>query len=267
MNNDAVIVPITDDYMFCHVFEDKEKCKELLQRVLGIRITDISILTYQKVVENGKGVHGIRLDVYVVDDNNNVYDIEMQTYAMKSLGKRVRFYHSEIDGELLRKGQTYDKLRKNVVIVFYCAGDPFGKGRSVYTFNTRCIEEPELNLNDDVLSIILWPGGSYDGIDGKLMNVLEYINTGKAKDDFTESIAAKTIELSMDDEWRSGYMTYQNRLYEENVRGYERGKSEGKLEGIQETIIRLVNENKLTIDEGAKELNVSNERMSEMINQ
>jgi len=228
------IVPISDDYMFCHVFEDVETCKELLERVLGIEIEEISPPTYQKEIRGGINERGIRLDIYVRDAEGNSYDIEMQTYQLSYLGKRVRYYHSEMDGEMLKQGETYDKLRKNIVIFFYCAGDPFGKNRSVYTFVNTCVEDKSIELGDDVLTIILWPGGSYEGIDGKLANVLNYINTGETNDDFTAAIADKTAELSNDRGWRSGYMTYQQRMYEEQMRGFERGKAEGIAEGIAE---------------------------------
>ncbi len=69
------------------------------------------------------------------------------------------------------------------------------------------------------------------GIDGKLANVLNYINTGETNDDFTAAIADKTAELSNDRGWRSGYMTYQQRMYEEQMRGFEKGKAEGIAEG------------------------------------
>lgn len=245
----SIIVPITDDYMFCHVFEDVEKCKELLERVLGIEIDLISPPVYQKEIRGGINEHGIRLDIYVKDVDGNTYDIEMQTYVLSSLGKRIRYYHSEMDGEMLKRGEGYDQLRKNIVIFFCCYGDPFGKNRSVYTFNTICKEDNELILDDEVLSIILWPGGSYEGIDGKLANVLNYINTGETSDEFTTSIANKTIELSKDDAWRSGYMTYQQRLHEEHMRGYTKGEADA--------IFSLVQDGLLEVSVGAERLKVT----------
>jgi len=42
----------------------------------------------------------VRLDVLVKDSFNTHYNIEMQAVSQKELGKRSRYYHSQIDMEL-----------------------------------------------------------------------------------------------------------------------------------------------------------------------
>ena len=41
-------IGITNDFMFGTVFRDKEKCKELLQRILKIRLAEIEVVEPQK---------------------------------------------------------------------------------------------------------------------------------------------------------------------------------------------------------------------------
>ena len=226
-----------------------------------VRIEEISISISQKDIKPGADAHGVRLDVYAVDAMRNMYDIEMQTYSITNLGKRIRFYHSQMDNEQISTGETYDRLRKNIVIFFCCYGDPFNAGRSVYTFMSQCVNEPSILLGDDVTSIVLCPGGSYEGVDDKLKNVLEYIRTGEANDDFTRSIKDKTVELSNDAGWRSGYMTFETRLYDENMRGYERGKNEGKTEAI----IELIRDGVITASDGATRLGISEDELKAMM--
>ncbi len=257
MTKENWVIPISDDYMFCHVFSDVGRCKELLERVLHIRIARLSISMAQREIKPGVDAHGVRLDVYAVDDMGNTYDIEMQTYMIANLGKRIRFYHSQMDNEQLGTGEAYDRLRKNIVIFFCCYGDPFHAGRSVYTFVSQCVEDASISLGDDVMSIVLCPGGSYDGVDEELKNVLEYIRTGKANDDFTRSIDERTVELSNDAGWRNGYMTLEARLYDENMRGYERGKSD--------TILELIKEGTISFSEGAKKLGISEDKLRAMM--
>ena len=48
--------------------------------------------------------HGVRLDVYLNDENGTHYDIEMQTTNQKDIEKRIRYYQSTIDREVLGKG-------------------------------------------------------------------------------------------------------------------------------------------------------------------
>ena len=54
------------------------------------------------------------------------YNVEMQAVALCELGKRARYYHSQLDMELLVTGREYSELPKAYVI-FICDFDPFGK--------------------------------------------------------------------------------------------------------------------------------------------
>ena len=139
----------------------------------------------------------------------------------------------------------------------------------IYTFMSQCVNEPSILLGDDVTSIVLCPGGSYEGVDDKLKNVLEYIRTGEANDDFTRSIKDRTVELSNDAGWRSGYMTFETRLYDENMRGYERGRSEGIEAGLvtgrTETIIELIKDDIISISDGATRLGISEDELKAMM--
>ena len=134
---------------------------------------------------------------------------------------------------------------------------------------SQCVNEPSILLGDDVTSIVLCPGGSYEGVDDKLKNVLEYIRTGEANDDFTRSIKDRTVELSNDAGWRSGYMTFETRLYDENMRGYERGRSEGIEAGLvtgrTETIIELIKDDIISISDGATRLGISEDELKAMM--
>ena len=109
----------------------------------------------------------------------------------------------------------------------------------------------------------------WEGVGDKLKNVLEYIRTGEANDDFTRSIKDRTVELSNDAGWRSGYMTFETRLYDENMRGYERGRSEGIEAGLvtgrTETIIELIKDDIITISDGATRLGISEDELKAMM--
>ena len=109
-------IQITDDFMFGTVFSYKEDCKEFLQRILQIRILEIRIVTPQQSIRNRKDGKGIRLDVYVRDDQGNSYDIEMQLLDTKELDLRSRYYHSEMDTYQIRKGKKYKNLKESIVI-------------------------------------------------------------------------------------------------------------------------------------------------------
>ena len=69
----------SDDFMFCKVLStDLELCKDILQMILDVKIREVRLSEAQKSVEITPDGRGIRFDVYVEDENNTVFDLEMQ---------------------------------------------------------------------------------------------------------------------------------------------------------------------------------------------
>lgn len=94
----------TDDFAFCKILENNSDiCKEILELILGFKIKKINVLYKQKTIDEVPDIHGVRLDVYVEDDKEKIYDIEMQTEIKSNIPKRSRFYQSIIDTNILEK--------------------------------------------------------------------------------------------------------------------------------------------------------------------
>lgn len=125
---------ITDPFIFAKVMSEKELCKPLLENILNIKIRDIVYVDYEETIQMTAKSKGIRLDIYVEDDNNTVFNLEMQTTTYKELPKRSRYYQGIIDLNMIEKGESYDILKESYVI-FICTFDFFEKGRSVYEFD------------------------------------------------------------------------------------------------------------------------------------
>ena len=120
-----------DDFMFAAVMMDAENCRCFLERVLEIAIEKVEISTEHSFFFNPE-CKSIRMDVFAKDVNRTHYDIEMQLVKKDSLEKRSRYYHSQMDVEMLEKGKGYSFLmptsflyatlirlvRKNAVIPF-----------------------------------------------------------------------------------------------------------------------------------------------------
>ena len=85
----------TDDYMFGYVMRNPEICKELLERLLKIKIEKLEYPELQKSISPYYEAKGVRLDVYV-KDSDKVFDIEIQNGKKSNLGKRTRYYQSMI---------------------------------------------------------------------------------------------------------------------------------------------------------------------------
>jgi len=103
---------ITDNYLFQLVMRRKHLCKQLIEKILQIKIRDIAYPEYEKTMIADLLKKSIRLDVYVEDNAGRVYDIEMQctNHGEEELGTRARYYQSVIDNELLDKGASYREL-------------------------------------------------------------------------------------------------------------------------------------------------------------
>ena len=133
-------ITLKNDVMFSSVFREPDNCKELLQRILGFEINEIIIAEDQKNIKAKPWSKGIRLDIYVKDIYGNVYDIEMQMLNTGELPLRSRYYHSEMDSYQILSGQKYTQLKSSIVI-FLCDFDLFQEDRSIYTFQSLCVED------------------------------------------------------------------------------------------------------------------------------
>ena len=79
-------IGFANDFMFCKILTARpDLCKELLEVILEVKIKDIEYLNKQEIIEIVPEGKGIRLDVYVEDGNNTVYDIEMQASLLSGL--------------------------------------------------------------------------------------------------------------------------------------------------------------------------------------
>ena len=133
---------ITDPFIFAKVMSEKELCKPLLENILNIKIRDIVYVDYEETIQMTAKSKGIRLDIYVEDDNNTVFNIEMQTTTYKELPKRSRYYQGIIDLNMIEKDESYDILKESYVI-FICTFD-FLKKEEVFT---SLIKHNKISIN------------------------------------------------------------------------------------------------------------------------
>ena len=104
----------TDDLMFRYVMRDPERCRMVLERVVGLKdIGHIEVLETQRSIMAEIDARGVRLDA----------------------------------------GQNYGEL-KDQIIIFFCTYQPYPRyGMCRYEFRSRCTEEPELELDLSLIHI------------------------------------------------------------------------------------------------------------------
>ena len=229
---------LSDDFLFAKVMADSEICRRVLEKILKVPIRKVEAPTTQRTIDllfEGKGV---RLDVYVNDDEGTVYNIEMQCSRKRNLPKRTRYYAGSIDLDLITAGEDYINLKKAYVI-FICTFDPFRDGRHIYTFENRCRENLSLSLGDESIKIFLNTRGTLDDVDEEMKEFLAYVeNTtdrfaAQAKSLLIRQIHRKVTEVKQNPKMEVEYMTLMQRDRENIELGREEGRQEGFQEGRQ----------------------------------
>ena len=130
MSKKFEVLTISDDFMFGIIMRNPKYCKPFWETILNIKISRIEYPQDQKTINLSLDAKSIRLDVYVEDDSNTVYNIE---HTVKT---------------------EFCNLCLHL--------DPFHIGRHVYTVENRCVEDTNLLLNDATQKIILNTKGIFD---------------------------------------------------------------------------------------------------------
>lgn len=231
---------ISNDFLFGKVMQNPELCRELLQMILpDLKIDRIEYPELQKSIREDMDARSVRLDVYVTDEKETVYDIEMQVSNTGGLPKRSRYYQSMIDLQLIDKGQFYDELKRSYVI-FICPFDLYGKKRHIYTFEHICREDNSISMGDEAVKIFLNAKGTLHDVSDELKAFLDYVAGEKPEDAYVEKLDQAVREAKKNREWRHEYMTLLMRDQENVKKGREQGREQG--EEMMARLIMLLNE-------------------------
>ena len=220
-----------DNFMFGAVLLDPENCKGVIERSIGTEIERVEVSKEKSIVYNPE-YKGIRLDAYAKDENKTHYNVEMQVLPKAALQKRIRYYHGQIDMEVLLTGVSYEEL-PDTYVIFICDFDPFGMGKYRYTKKTICEEVPELKLDDGSHTIFLSTQGTNEHeVPEELVKFLKFVGAkpSDSEKDFNDAFVArlqKSIkEVKASREMGARYMTFQELLKDEHAEGKEEGRVE-----------------------------------------
>lgn len=257
----------SNDFVFCSVLKlNEDLCKELIEVLLDVKVRDIVFIESQKNIDTAMDAKGVRLDVYAEDDNNTVFNLEMQTTISRNLAKRSRYYQGMIDQTLISQSEDYDILKKSY-IVFICLKDPFNANLSKYTFSKVCLEDNRIALNDETETVFLNASGDRTGISDRLQNFLDYLKTAEATDEFTSQVEEKIREVSASSKWRREYMTLEMKFKDIREEGMAQGIAQGITQGSQNTLIKLVNDGLISVKDAALQLSISEDDFEKLLQQ
>ena len=230
---------ISDNFIFSKTMEAYlELCKELIEKILHIKICRIEYPEREKVIEERLDSKGSRLDVYVEDDSNRSFDLEMQISEVDNLEKRMRYYQGLLDLDKLKRGTRYRTLGESYII-FICLFDYFGKGRQIYTFCERCEEDLTLILNDGATKIFLNTESLAD-TDKDLSEVLNYIAGRGVSGRFSKELDEAVQNVKFGEKARLEFMTFELLVQEREERAHAEGREEGRIENKIEMVKNLL---------------------------
>lgn len=223
---------IKDNFLFGAVMADEENCKEFLEMVLDIPIERVKVSKEKSIVYHPE-YKGVRLDVYAKDEQHTHYNIEMQAESRMALGKRSRYYQSQMDMELLSIGKDYAEL-PDTYVIFVCDFDPFHAGKYQYTFRTACKEAADIRLSDGRQIIFLNARGENSrDVSEKLVKFLSFVKADlrESQKDFADPYVQKLqkfiAHVKSSREMEERFMILEEMLEDERNAGREEGRAEG----------------------------------------
>lgn len=207
---------ISNNFMFRLVMEKEEFCRPLVERILDIKIKSLKYIEAEKDLKETLASKGGRLDLYVVDEDSNRYDIEIQVDSRhkKYLGKRSRYYAALMDRDTLKVSKHYRDLNK-LYVIFICTFDPFDANCVKYSFSSRCDTIHDLTLDDELHKIFINTKGDRHRVSRELEKLVDYIENGQVADEYTHRIDEEVSKLRTDDRREVDYMTYLEQIHED----------------------------------------------------
>ena len=128
---------LSNSFLFGEVMWDEETSKDVLEIILQKDIKKVVIVNKEQHLDSDPKYKGIRLDIYIKDEESTIYNVEMQVENRYNIPKRSRHYQGIIDTKLLPAGEIdYNRLN-STYIIFICLFDLFGEKKYCYTFEER----------------------------------------------------------------------------------------------------------------------------------
>ena len=226
----------TDNFMFVKIMSTHlDLCAELIGLILQKKVSHLELVTYENTFQPTYESKGIRLDVYVEDDEHSRYDVEMQVEPGADLAKRSRYYHSAMDMEMLLKGKDYSELKQSFVIFICKKDDRFD--RPISTFRRLCAEAPEEHLDDGTCTVFVNAECRTGKVPDEMQEFLEFIRTGRAgrsPDSLSGRLRSAVEDAKRSGKWSVEYMRWEDELKHREFLARKEGREEGLKEGREE---------------------------------
>ena len=267
--NDKPFFKFSDDAVFCKVLErEPDIAKKILVLAAGKEIEGLDMdhitIRRQEIVDPNLDARSIRFDVYMASSDFYA-DLEMQT-SPEIYPLRSRFYISLNDADKLKKGETFKKLPK-AIIIFICTNDPFHKGYAKYLSKERlfadddCIKDITDATKYDAKYAKIYLNTKYrkdtehQNVCEELANLLGYVETSVVKDSFTKEVDCQVKNVNKTE--GDFLMTLHEKLQAERAEGIEQEKIA--------TVIRMAKKN-MPLSDIAECTDLSTDEVQKILN-
>lgn len=235
---------LVDDFMFSEVMRQPENIKPFLETLLEKKIQRVVAIDKQKDLKDTYDTHGIRLDVYLEDEHNTKYDVEVQARLHRKLEKRIRYYASGIDRRSLEMNADYEELSDNFVI-FICVEDYFKAGLAVYERESHIKGAPEIPYKDGSHAYILNADFTKENTNPAVLDFLRYIRASYrgeqydiSKSSYLQQIDEAVNKVKKDSGREMEYMTLAMKMMDERKEAFEQGQRASQIKTIKRMLAR-----------------------------
>lgn len=114
-------------FLFNEVMEQPENLRVLLEIILGKEILLKYLPETERETRTSPIHRFIKLDVWAMDEEDTVYDAEVQQKNTQNLPKRSRYYQGMIDSKLLKPGVVDFNELNDIFIIIITPFDLFGQ--------------------------------------------------------------------------------------------------------------------------------------------
>ena len=235
---------LIDDFLFNAVMAypdfGEEFGRKLLKLLFNKEMKYVRVTSQRYFASVDKDLKGARVDLLLeVDDiaelkpelEATLYDVEPDQNSgsnkVKILPKRVRYYHAIIDDRSLKSGEEPKNL-KNVIVIFICSYDPFGRDRIWYTVQNQCIEDPDVPYDDGAKTIYLYTRGTKGRVSEEVRQFLRYMENSTSENAVNDTLRDFHHMVETVKKDREVSVKYMKQFERDNMM-----RAEGREEGIK----------------------------------
>ena len=222
---------LADRFLFDEVMEDAQTNQDVLSIIFGKDVTLMGSAETEKELRVSPLLRSIRMDVVSMDEEQTVYNTEMQNKRKNDLAKRSRYYQALVDTNLLEPGIPDYNVLNATYIIMIMTFDLFGYEKYCYTFEATCREVPGCTLGDKAVRIFLnTKGKNKKDVSQELIDFLVYVeNSTDEVAEASESERLKRIhrrvcKVKASEEVGVKYMQAWEEKYYEREEGIEEGE-------------------------------------------